>query len=112
MLTKIKFVISYAHRLDWLADNSLNNKGLNFMTDSQKQRGRPTDPNSSLSKARTVYASLPAGGNDRKSAIAAFQNITVSDGSKLSAGTSAAYFSVITRPKAAKVAKVATAVTV
>lgn len=77
------------------------------MSNTQKQRGRPTDPNSGLSKARAVYASLPAGGNDRKAAIAAFQNITVSGGN-LSAGTSAAYFSVITRPKAAKVAPAAT----
>lgn len=63
---------------------------------TQKRRGRPVDPNSGLSKARAVYAGLPAGANGRKEAIAAFQTIVV-DGKALSEATSAAYYSVITR---------------
>lgn len=63
---------------------------------TQKRRGRPVDPNSGLSKARAVYASLPTGANGRKEAIAAFQGIVV-DGKNLSEATSAAYYSVITR---------------
>ncbi len=67
------------------------------MTNStSKQRGRPVDPNSGLSQARAVYASLPVDGRARKDAIAAFQKITVS-GKALTEATSAAYYSVINR---------------
>ncbi len=63
---------------------------------ASKQRGRPVDPLSGLSQARSVYASLPADGRTRKDAIAAFQKITV-NGKTLTEATSAAYFSVINR---------------
>lgn len=61
-------------------------------TSTGKQRGRPVDPNSGLNRARVLYATLPDGSNSRKEAIAAFQSQL-----GLSAGTAAAYFSVITR---------------
>jgi len=71
------------------------------MTDNtvtQKQRGRPVDPNSGLTKARQLFDSLPVEGRTRKAAIAAFQTISVG-GKNLSEATSAAYFSVINRKK-------------
>lgn len=57
---------------------------------SMSRRGRPVDPNSGLSRARQVFASLPTG-TTRKQAIAAFQGIG------LAKDTSAAYYSVIKR---------------
>lgn len=65
-------------------------------TSTSKQRGRPVDPTSGLSQARSVYASLPVDGRTRKVAIEAFQKITV-NGKALTEATSAAYFSVINR---------------
>lgn len=66
------------------------------MNTNSKQRGRPVDPNSGLSQARTVYESLPSDGRTRKDAITAFQGIEV-NGKGLTQATSAAYYSVITR---------------
>lgn len=63
---------------------------------NSKQRGRPVDPTSGLSQARSVYASLPVDGRTRKDAITAFQQISV-NGKNLTEATSAAYFSVINR---------------
>lgn len=57
-----------------------------------KQRGRPVDPDSGLAKARVLFASMPAGANSRKETIAAFTSQL-----NLSAGTAAAYYSVINR---------------
>ena len=60
---------------------------------SRKRPGRPVDPNSGLSLARAVFdASL-----SRKDNIAAFQNVTLADGSNIKKGTAAAYYSVIKR---------------
>lgn len=56
----------------------------------QKRRGRPVDPESGLTRARSVFASLPAG-SSRQDAIAAFQTLG------LSKDTAAAYYSVINR---------------
>lgn len=67
---------------------------------SQKRRGRPVDPNSALTKARALYASLPAG-SSRQDVIAKFQTITNDKGVAVSKGTAAAYYSVITRKASA-----------
>ncbi len=63
---------------------------------TQKRRGRPVDPNSALSQARAVFASLPAG-STRKDAIAAFQASVKSGTELVSKETAAAYYALIQR---------------
>lgn len=63
---------------------------------SQKRRGRPVNPNSALSKARALFATLPAG-TSRQDVIAKFQTLSNEAGQPVSKGTAAAYYSVITR---------------
>lgn len=65
----------------------------NTQAPSQKRRGRPVDPQSGLTKARALFATLPAG-TTRQEAIAQFQTLG------LSKDTSAAYYSVINRKSA------------
>ena len=64
------------------------------MTTATKNRvGRPVDLSSAMSKARAIYASLPENGRTRKEVIKVFTE------NGMTSGTSAAYFSVITRKK-------------
>lgn len=64
---------------------------------TQKQRGRPVDRHSSISKARAIYASLPSNANSRKESVKAFMEIKNFDGVPLTKDTAGAYYAVIMR---------------
>lgn len=66
-------------------------------TTSQKRSGRPVDKHSAMTKARAIYASLPANANSRKESVQAFMSITDVDGNTLSKNTAGAYYAVIAR---------------
>ena len=72
---------------------------------TQKRRGRPVDPSSALSQARTVLAGLPAD-TSRKDAIAAFQaSVKNGSGVAVSKDTAAAYYALIKRDEKAAAAE-------
>jgi len=63
------------------------------ITATKNRVGRPVDPKSAMTKAREIFATLPETSRTRKEVIKVF----IANG--MSSGTSAAYYSVITKKK-------------